>query len=281
MTSALDAPWFYWAVGVAIGFPICLILLTELHSALRRRGSILARPVHLVRNYILPLGALLILLVGAMQISGETTPVRVVATVFGFVVLVLLLSGTNATLFAGGPGRKLAPSDSVDLSRGGAVRVDCGGRWPDPRLYLGRTYRRAVHRARRVVDRARADPAELRRANHLGPARPLRAAVSARRLDRNADGKRPRGRSQLARHTYRHRQRAACHAQLGTGCRILHELLPAARRSLPQCDHGVRGRRPARRRPRDVEPGRGRAATIAARRGAVDRAGGRARSTRH
>ena len=67
MTSALDAPWFYWAVGVAIGFPICLILLTELHSALRRRGSILARPVHLVRNYIVPLGALLILLVGAMQ----------------------------------------------------------------------------------------------------------------------------------------------------------------------------------------------------------------------
>ena len=63
MTSALDAPWFYWAVGVAIGFPIGLILLTELHNALRRRGSILARPVHLVRNYILPLGALLILLV--------------------------------------------------------------------------------------------------------------------------------------------------------------------------------------------------------------------------
>ena len=124
MTSALDAPWFYWAVGVAIGFPICLVLLTELHSALRRRGSILARPVHLVRNYILPLGALLILLVEGTQISGETTPVRVVATVFGFVVLVLLLSGHQRHPVPGRTGRKLAQSDSVDLSRRGAVRVD-------------------------------------------------------------------------------------------------------------------------------------------------------------
>ena len=35
----LNAPWFYWAVGVAIGFPICLVLLTELQNALRRRGD--------------------------------------------------------------------------------------------------------------------------------------------------------------------------------------------------------------------------------------------------
>ena len=59
----LDAPWFYWAVGVALGFPLCLVLVTELQNALRRRGSVLTRPVHLLRTYILPLGALLILLV--------------------------------------------------------------------------------------------------------------------------------------------------------------------------------------------------------------------------
>ena len=51
--------------------PILLVLLTELQHALRRRGSIPTRPVYLLRTYILPLGALLILLVQAMQISGE------------------------------------------------------------------------------------------------------------------------------------------------------------------------------------------------------------------
>jgi small-conductance mechanosensitive channel len=127
--SVLDAPWFYWAVGVAVGFPIALVLLTELHNALRRRGSFLARPVHLVRTYILPLGALLILLVGAMQVSGETTTVRVVATVFGFVVLVLLLSGTNATLFQGAPEgtwRKRIPSIFLDVARFVLIAVGLG-----------------------------------------------------------------------------------------------------------------------------------------------------------
>ena len=129
MTSVLNAPWFYWAVGVAVGFPVALIMLTELHNALRRRNSALARPVHLVRNYILPLGALLILLIGAMQISGETATVRVVATVFGFVVLVLLLSGTNATLFQGAPEgtwRKRIPSIFLDVARFALIAVGVG-----------------------------------------------------------------------------------------------------------------------------------------------------------
>ncbi|OBF35812.1 hypothetical protein A5724_14300 [Mycobacterium sp. ACS1612] len=129
MTELLDSPWFYWAAGVAIGFPICLVLLTELQNALRRRDSALARPVYLVRTYILPLGALLILLVGAMQISGETTPVRIVATVFGFVVLVLLLSGTNATVFQGAPEgswRRRIPSIFLDVARFALIAIGVG-----------------------------------------------------------------------------------------------------------------------------------------------------------
>jgi small-conductance mechanosensitive channel len=129
MSSVLDAPWFYWAVGVAVGFPLCLVFLTELQNALRRRGSFLARPVHLLRTYILPLGALLILLVQAMQVSAEATPVRIVATVFGFVVLVLLLSGLNATLFQGAPEgtwRKRIPSIFLDVARFALISVGVG-----------------------------------------------------------------------------------------------------------------------------------------------------------
>ncbi|OCB13549.1 hypothetical protein A5722_12790 [Mycobacterium vulneris] len=129
MTGVLDAPWFFWAIGVAVGFPVCLVLLTELHSALRRRGSFLAAPVHLIRTYILPLGALLILLIQAIQISGETTPVRIVATVFGFVVLVLLLSGLNATLFQSAPEgswRKRIPSIFLDVARFALIAIGIG-----------------------------------------------------------------------------------------------------------------------------------------------------------
>ena len=129
MSSVFDAPWFYWAIGVAVGFPVCLVFLTEVHNALLRRGNALARPVHLLRNYILPLGALLILLVQAIQVSGEATPVRVVATVFGFVVLVLLLSGLNATMFHGAPEgswRKRIPSIFLDVARFALIAVGVG-----------------------------------------------------------------------------------------------------------------------------------------------------------
>ncbi|BBZ16467.1 mechanosensitive ion channel family protein [Mycolicibacterium gadium] len=129
MSSIFDSGWFYWAVAVAIGFPVCLVLLTELHNALLRRNNALARPVHLVRNYILPLGALLILLVQAIQVNGEATPVRVVATVFGFVVLVLLLSGLNATMFQGAPEgswRKRIPSIFLDVARFAVIAVGVG-----------------------------------------------------------------------------------------------------------------------------------------------------------
>lgn len=126
MTSVLEAPWFYWAVGVAVGFPIALVMLTELQNALRRRNSFLVRPVNLLRTYILPLGALLLLLIGAIQVSGEATPVRIVSTVFFVVVLILLLSGLNATVFQGAPDgswRKRIPTIFLDVARFALIAV--------------------------------------------------------------------------------------------------------------------------------------------------------------
>lgn len=120
MTDIVDTSWFFWALGVAIGLPVGLVALTEVHSALVRRHSGLARPVHLLRNYILPLAALLLLLVKATQVSAHATPVRIIATVLGFVVLILLLSGLKATLFQGAPEgswRKRIPSIFLDVAR--------------------------------------------------------------------------------------------------------------------------------------------------------------------
>jgi small-conductance mechanosensitive channel len=99
----LDAGWFYWAVGLTVGLPLTLISLTELHHALERRQSALARPVNLLLTYVVPLTALLMLLIEVAQVPPWLNSVRVLATVFGFLVLVLVLSGLNATLFEGAP----------------------------------------------------------------------------------------------------------------------------------------------------------------------------------
>jgi len=92
IADVFTSAWFYWAVGIAIGLPIGLVVLTEWQHALRRRQSFLVRPVTVLRNYLLPLGALLLLLTEARQVPAGATSVRTVATLFAFVVLILLLS---------------------------------------------------------------------------------------------------------------------------------------------------------------------------------------------
>ncbi|CAJ1496007.1 mechanosensitive ion channel family protein [[Mycobacterium] kokjensenii] len=113
-------PWLYWAIGVALGLPVGLILFTEWHVALVRKGSHLARPVALIRNYLLPLGALLVLLAQVAGVPGQDPGLRVIYTAFGFMLLVLLLSGLDATFFQSAPKgswRNRVPTIFIDVAR--------------------------------------------------------------------------------------------------------------------------------------------------------------------
>jgi len=116
----VDPLWAYWAAGLAIGLPLLLIGLPEWQQCLARGESALARPVHLLRSYLVPLAALLVLLVKVAQMPADVDSVRVLATVFGFVVLLLLLSGLNATVFDGAPQgswRQRVPTIFRDVTR--------------------------------------------------------------------------------------------------------------------------------------------------------------------
>ena len=124
--SFFTAPWFYWSVVVAVGLPLLLLLLTELQLALERRGNFLARPVGLLRTFVVPLGALLLILTQTTQMSVHTTGVRLLATVFGFFVLVMALSGFSASVFANAPSgswRRRLPSIFVDVARFAIIAV--------------------------------------------------------------------------------------------------------------------------------------------------------------
>ena len=118
--TVIDPVWLYWATGLAIGLPLLLISLTEWQQFLTRRQSALARPVSLLRGYLVPLAALLVLLVKVARVPAQVDSVRVLATVFGFVVLLLVLSGLNATVFEGAPQRswrKRVPAIFRDVTR--------------------------------------------------------------------------------------------------------------------------------------------------------------------
>lgn len=122
----LTAPWFYWSIIIAAGLPTVLVLLTELQHSLERRGSFLARPVGLLRTFIVPLGALLLLLAQTTSISVQATPVRILSTVLGVLILVMVLSGVSATVFDNAPAgswRRRMPTIFVDVARFAIIAV--------------------------------------------------------------------------------------------------------------------------------------------------------------
>ena len=61
MSALIDQPWFWPAIVVIVGLPIALMVLHELHATLARRNSAYAKPVGLIRNWLLPAAAVYLL----------------------------------------------------------------------------------------------------------------------------------------------------------------------------------------------------------------------------
>lgn len=112
--------WLGWAIALAIGVPVVLVILTEILNALTRRGNPAAGPVRLLRNWVVPVAALFALLVFAFQSDSDQVWARVVATVLGFLLILLVLSAFNVALFANakaGSWQERIPSIFVELAR--------------------------------------------------------------------------------------------------------------------------------------------------------------------
>ena len=120
MPEIWNQPWFWPAVGVVLGVPIALLLLTEVQSMFERRGSRAARIVSIIKNYVVPVGALLVLLSQVRFAQDEPTWWQATATVFGFLVILVILNGLNFALFVTakqGTWRSKIPSIFVDIVR--------------------------------------------------------------------------------------------------------------------------------------------------------------------
>lgn len=124
--DVFTAPWFYWSIIIAAGLPTVLVLLTEVQHALSRKGSVAARPVGLLRIFIVPLGALLLLLTQTTSISVEATPMRILSTVLGILILIMVLSGVSARVFDSAPAgswRRRMPAIFIDVARFAIIAV--------------------------------------------------------------------------------------------------------------------------------------------------------------
>ena len=62
MSTITNQPWFWPSLIVVIGLPLALLILNELHGLLVRRGSGYAKPIALLRNWLLPAAAVYLLM---------------------------------------------------------------------------------------------------------------------------------------------------------------------------------------------------------------------------
>lgn len=120
MGELWSQPWFWPTAAVIIGLPIVLLVLTEVAAGLARRDAPGVKLVLLVRDWVVPAGALLLLLTQTRLVTGEFDWVRVTATAFGFLVILALLNGLNLAVFVTarqGSWRNRVPSIFVDIAR--------------------------------------------------------------------------------------------------------------------------------------------------------------------
>ncbi|QYM74681.1 mechanosensitive ion channel domain-containing protein [Leucobacter luti] len=120
MAELFSQSWTWWIITLAVGVPVVLVTLTELSNALTRRRHPMAGPIRFLRNWVIPAGALFALLAFALTSPADLVWVRVAATVFGFLLILLVLSSFNAALFASatpGTWRERIPSIFVEIAR--------------------------------------------------------------------------------------------------------------------------------------------------------------------
>lgn len=123
IANPFEEGWGWWALGLAVGLPLLLVITSEVLHELLRRGSAAAKPVRFLRNWVLPFGALFIMLAFALQSDDGDVWLRVVATVLGTLIILLVLSAFNVAMFrrkgveAENSWRRRVPNIFVELAR--------------------------------------------------------------------------------------------------------------------------------------------------------------------
>lgn len=118
--NSLDGANLWGIALLVVGVPLTLIVLTELIGWLDRRQHPAAAPLRLLRNWVIPVASLFALLAFAFESSEDQVWVRFVATVLGFLLILLVLSAFNVALFSNaqsGSWRERIPSIFVEIAR--------------------------------------------------------------------------------------------------------------------------------------------------------------------
>lgn len=128
--SAISSnPIFYWALALVLGFPLLLVLSTEVLIRLQRNGHPAEELVRSLRNLLLPAGATLLLLTKILPDEGSSHILRVTQTLLWIALIHIGLTTLNVVLFTGtheSTWRGRVPKLLRDISRSLLILVGSG-----------------------------------------------------------------------------------------------------------------------------------------------------------
>ncbi|MEI7861929.1 MAG: hypothetical protein WCJ21_04835, partial [Planctomycetota bacterium] len=94
----LSIPWLP-AILLALGFPLLLLLLTELINSGARRKWAITPTLRAVRNTLIPALGAMLFVTEVWQMPVDSTVVRAVKTLFWLAALYSILTLINDTIF--------------------------------------------------------------------------------------------------------------------------------------------------------------------------------------
>lgn len=109
-----------WAITLAVGFPLLIIVLGEVIHQLQRRGKSLESTLRIVRNLVLPVFVFMLFIQHVLKLDDNAKFVKTIETLFWICVLHASLSLLNAVLFKEAEAdtwRAKVPKLLIDLSR--------------------------------------------------------------------------------------------------------------------------------------------------------------------
>lgn len=109
-----------WALALAFGFPLLVIVLGEVSHRLKRRSQALGATLQVVRNLVLPAFVLMLFVQHVLKLDANGSFVKGIETLFWICALHASLSLVNAVLFAKAEAntwRARVPKLLIDLSR--------------------------------------------------------------------------------------------------------------------------------------------------------------------
>lgn len=123
---ARQVPGFWPAIGLALGFPLVMVVLGEAIAACERRGIALARSLRTVRSLLVPAAALLAFVAVVLGLPADGLVVRLAETWFWIAALFTLTRLLNDLFFGRatvGSWQERVPTLFRDLVRFGLVAI--------------------------------------------------------------------------------------------------------------------------------------------------------------